>query len=116
MNITQKAREVREAVAGLNSLQEGLRGLSEAVIPTDRIRAIMGSTIVPLIANLESKTDRAVATCEQTTGEAVQGMATSYEHLRQRLSESEAKLEALAQTVDELVESLDSLARKRRKG
>lgn len=120
MNIQAKAKEIREAVSNMNSLVEGLKGLQDAIVPNERISAVMGQTIVPLIANLESQCARAIATCEQTTGEAIQRAETIAAHVNDTMASLDIRLTALEtafqENVDAVGEMFDAIAstRKRR--
>lgn len=118
MNIQAKVQDIREGVAKLNSLVESLKGLQDAIVPNERISAVMGQTIVPLIANLEAQCARAVTTCEQIAGECQQATRTLCTHTVEDYEALKAKVDEQAEQISDLQEALDTLAqaatRKRR--
>ncbi len=111
MNITSKANEIREAVQNLNNLTEGLRGLSDAIIPKERIQAVVSDTVSPWLEQQDDKINNVLSTCENTTGEAVQLINTVQSHMLSRLEKLEEQVADLTETLDTLA---NAATRKRR--
>lgn len=110
MNIQAKFLEIKDATQNLNKLVEGMAGLSESLVPNDRILQVCE----PMLAEVGGLMERTVSQCRQEIGEAVQIVQSAEQRISSRLTELEAEVTDLRDMLEAIYEAASSKKRRGR--
>jgi prefoldin subunit 5 len=108
MSIQSKISEIKDATRNLNGMIEGLKGLSEQIVPDERIREVLRPTIDILDTNVRTVLDQ----CRQEIGEAVQICQSVEARLSADIAQMKADIADLRETLDGFAEAANKRRRR----